>query len=61
MVLVAVGDYGKLAKVILVRDITMQLQRKDKYERYRYKGTLLYVLSVPSHDIEWGMVLEASE
>ena len=59
MVLVAVGDYGKLAKVIRVRDITMQ--RKDKYERYRYKGTLLYVLSVPSHDIEWGMVLEASE
>lgn len=57
MVLVAVGDYSKLAKVILVGDITMQ--RKDKYERY--KVTLLYVLSVPSHDIEWGMVLEASE
>ena len=49
----------ELLKVILVRDIAMQ--RKDKYERYRYKGTLLYVLSVPSHDIEWGMVLEASE
>ena len=57
MILVAIGDHSELVEVILVRDIT--IQREDKYERYRYKGTLLYALSVPSDDIERRMLLFA--